>query len=706
MKKRILIDAHFPTQTRVVLLNKNNNIETVEYSSISKKQIKGNIYLAKVTRVEPSLQAAFIDYGDDKSGFLPFSEIHSDYYNILARDKDDQTLSWDELNPPEITSDDLSEMQYNTADENNIIDHDDIDINKVAKLIDEKIPSQFELDVAEHEVEKFSKDENNIHSKKNYKIQEAIKKGQILLVQATKDERGNKGASFTTHISLAGKYCVLMPNKAEQNGVSRKISSYEERKRLKEILSALMNDQTKKSSSVIARTAGIGHTSLEIKKDYEYLARLWNRIREATLKSKAPCFIHQEDGLILKTIRDMFDRDVKEVIVQGSEAFKICVKFVQDIMPNALDFVREYKQKIPIFTKFNVEDQLTKLYQPSVSLPSGGYIVINPTEALISIDVNSGKATGERNVEETALKTNLEAAREIARQAKLRDLSGLLVIDFIDMLSARNRKMVERSLREFLSKDKARIQTNNISSFGLLEMSRQRMRASFLEINSNICAHCSGKGIVRADEPNAMLILRTIENEIFDTDYDIINVYSIASSTIYLLNNKRVEIDFIEKKYSIKLNFIIDDKANSDSYSIEKIKLLNKHKKDVVEIKPALQEMHEEEKLVKSKEEAAKITAKPKQSKSRKSKKKATDIKQVDEKSNIQADKIPEKQENSEAKANKDKSTPVSITKTKEADNNIPKNAAQVKEKSSSNISRKKITRKKLNTKAKENVLN
>ena len=593
MKKRILIDANFPTETRIVLLDKNNNVEDVEYSSVNKKQIKGNIYLAKVTRVEPALQAAFVDYGDEKSGFLPFSEIHPDYYNILARDKKSDSPSWNELSPPEITSEDLMQTKEQNVGNEVIVDNDDIDISKIEKLVDEKIQSDFDIEVEDNEVESFSKEDVHSDTRKAYKIQEVIKKGQILLVQVTKEERGNKGVSLTTYISLAGKYCVLMPNKPLQNGISRKISNQDERKRLKDIINSLLSSKNKETSSVIARTAGVGHTSLEIKKDYEYLVKLWNRIREATLKANAPSFIHQEDGLILKTIRDMFDRNVKEVLVQGTVAFNICIKFVKDIMPYALNSIKEYKGTTPIFTKFNVEDQLAKLYQPIVQLPSGGYIVINPTEALISIDVNSGRATSERNIEEMALKNNLEAAREIARQVKLKDLSGLLVLDFIDMAEVRNRKIVERTLREFLSKDKARIQTSHISSFGLLEMSRQRLRPSFLEVNSNICLHCSGKGIVRADESNSMLILRTIENEIYNNNYDIVNIYGIASSMLYLLNNKREEISFIEKKYSIKLNFYIDKEATADSYSIEKIKLSEKNKSENIIKLPLLQDSSE-----------------------------------------------------------------------------------------------------------------
>ena len=590
MKKRIIIDANFPTETRVVLLDKNNNIENIEFSSSNKKQIKGNIYLAKITRIEPSLQAAFVDYGEEKSGFLPFSEIHPDYYQILSTDKKATMFAGNELKSPEITSEDLAEKN-NTNKFHELVESDEIDISAIEKMVDEKLQSDINIEADENEVDNCSKETSE--SEKQYKIQEVIKKGQILLIQAVKEERGNKGAALTTYISLAGKYCVLMPNKPFQNGISRKISNQDERKRLKKIISDLTLTRDNTTSSIIARTAGAGHTTLEIKRDYDYLAKLWNKIRETTLQSKAPCFIHQEDGIILKTIRDMFDRNVKEIIVQGSSSFKSCIKFMGDILPSQIKSVKEYKSKTPIFTKFGIEDQLIKLYQPIVYLPSGGYIVINPTEALISIDVNSGKATSERNIEEMALKTNLEAAREISRQARLRDLSGLLVLDFIDLGETKNRKILERSLWEFFSKDKARIQTSHISMFGLLEMSRQRLRPSFLEMNSNICSHCSGKGVVRADESNAMLILRTIENEIYNGKFDVVNVYGIASSIVYLLNEKRPEIAFIENKYSIKINFFIDRDATSDSYSVEKIKLSDKSKADEPSIRPALQDTSE-----------------------------------------------------------------------------------------------------------------
>ncbi len=571
MSKRIIIDAHFPNETRVVLLGNNNQVEELEYETSTKQQNKNNIYLAKITRIEPSLQAAFIDYGNNKHGFLSFDEIHPDYYNIPVSDQKISMSNLKEIVSPKITSEDLAEAAKPSA--YNLTDNEDIDLNAIQKLVDEKIQPELELDAAEIDIETLDEpSKQGDHSaQKQYKIQEVMKKGQILLVQLTKEERGNKGASFTTYISLAGKYCVLMPNKSLQNGVSRKISNYDERKRLKNIVSQITTSTAQ--HSVIIRTAGIHHTTLEIKRDYDYLVRLWNKIRSTTLKAIAPCFIHEEEGIIQKTIRDMYDHRVKEVTIQGNKAYQDALKFMCDILPDEVDRIKEYKGKTPIFTKFGVESQLATFYQPIIPLPSGGYIVINPTEALTSIDVNSGKATSEKNIEETALKTNLEAAKEISRQVKLRYLSGLIVIDFIDMYSLRNRKIIERSFKEFLSRDRAKIQTTKISNFGLMEMSRQRMRPSFLESNSSICVHCNGKGVVRSDESNSMLMLRTVENEIFKDNIDIVNVFAHPCSVIYLLNNKRQEIAFIEDKYGIKLNFYSDPNATSDSFSIEKVKL-------------------------------------------------------------------------------------------------------------------------------------
>ncbi|ABV73240.1 Ribonuclease E [Rickettsia canadensis str. McKiel] len=584
MNKKIIIDANFPTETRVVLLGQSNNIEDIEFQTTVRQQNKGNIYLAQVTRIEPSLQAVFIEYGMDKSGFLPFSEIHPNYYNLPASERNFPVNAFPEIALANITVEDDQEKPIAIYD--SLVDSEEIDLKTIEDLVESKLQSELNLEGADDIEIIQSGIDSNIPQYKQYKVQEVIRKNQILLVQVTKEERGNKCAAFTTYISLAGKYCVLMPNKGSQNGISRKISNVEERKRLKDILNKIVSGN---SYSVIVRTAGRGSSSLDLKKDYNYLVRLWNKIRKSTIKFPAPCFIHEEDSIIRKTIRDMCDHNVKEVVIQGQEAYDDAAKFMQDLLPSELSKLKAHKNKTPIFTQFQVEEQLVKLYQPVVTLPSGGYIVINPTEALISIDVNSGKSTSEKNIEETALKTNLEAAKAVAKQVKLRDLSGLIVVDFIDMSEAKNRKIIERSFKEFLSRDRARIQTGNISQFGLLEFSRQRLRSSFLETNSSICSHCNGKGVIRANDANAMLILRTIENEIFEERIDVINVFTNIASVIYLLNNKRAEIKFIEEKYNIKLNFYSDPNATSDSYSIEKVKLLKKNNNNVNSVKPVIQ---------------------------------------------------------------------------------------------------------------------
>ncbi|MGI4775723.1 MAG: ribonuclease E/G, partial [Janthinobacterium lividum] len=362
MSKKIIIDANFPNETRVVLLNSSNNIEDIEYETANKLQNKGNIYLAKITRIEPSLQAAFIDYGTDKSGFISFSEIHPNYYHIPISDQKSSINNLKEITPPKITQDDLTESKLAS---NSIIQvENELGIKDIERLVDEKILSDYNLEVAESDIENINSDKNDVSSNKHYKIQEVVKKGQVVLVQVTKEERGNKGASFTTFISLAGKYCILMPNKPSQNGISRKISNVEERKRLKDIISQLTSDLDQGSASIIARTAAVGHTTLELKRDYDYLARLWNKIREATLQSNAPCFIHEEEGIIQKTIRDMFDNNVKEMTIQGEKAFQAAHKFMREILPTEIAKIKDYENKIPIFTKFNIEDQLSSLYQP------------------------------------------------------------------------------------------------------------------------------------------------------------------------------------------------------------------------------------------------------------------------------------------------------------------------------------------------------
>ena len=546
MTKRILIDAVFQKETRVVKLDSKNNIEDIEYETANKNQIKSNVYLAKVIRIEGSLQAAFIEYSDGKSGFLPFSEINPDYYNIPQSDKS-TPVATDKVDNVDHVGNDVTF----THEEDN-----------------------------DHEIDKF--EDTSSHDEplyKRYKIQEVIKKGQIFLVQAQKEERGNKGASFTTYISLAGKYCVLMPNKIKNNGISRRVSSVDERRRLKSIIDKIIKSSSEESSahSIILRTAATGRSSYELKKDYDYLISLWNNIRETVLSAKAPAFIHVEDGIIQKTIRDFYDKEVSEVLVQGRVAYEQALEFMKNILPTDVSNVKQYNAKTPIFTRYGIEDNLMKLYQPIVNLPSGGYIVINPTEALISIDVNSGKSTAEHGIEATALKTNLEAVKEIARQSRIRDLAGLIVIDFIDMYEGSNRKSVEKSLKDHFHSDKAKTQISSISMFGLLEMSRQRLRASFLESNTVICNHCNGKGVVRADESNAMLILRTLENEIYKGSYAIVNIYAHLTAILYLMNYKRVEIKLIEDKYSIKVNLYQENNIGmtSDSFSIEKIKAVD-----------------------------------------------------------------------------------------------------------------------------------
>ena len=554
MQKKIAIDATYPNETRVVLLDKKGQIEEIEYETATKHQIKSNLYLAKVARVEPSLQAVFIDYGAEKNGFLPFSEIHPDYWNLPAEDKAKLKLSQaKELTPP-----DLDDVDGEVAAEKDLLMNPE---NSVA------IESNDDVEVVKDSIQNFYR---------QYQVQEVIKKGQVLLVQAQKEERGNKGASFTTYVSLAGKYCVLMPNCPDHSGISRRISNVDERKRLRKIISEIVADDNNIVASVIMRTAGIGHSSAEIKRDYDYLVRLWNNIREATLSSKAPAYIHAEDDIVKKAIRDVFDpNQVSEILVQGSEAYGKAVQFINMLLPSEAGKLVEYKDAVPIFTKFGLEDQLINLYQPIVSLPSGGYIVINPTEALTSVDVNSGKATAERNVEETATSTNLEAAQEVAKQMRLRDISGLVVIDFIDMYEEVNKRKVEKGLRDALGKDKARIQLGQISQFGLLEMSRQRLKPSFLEFNTAMCHHCHGKGLVRSDESNSMLIFRTIANEIAThkgkNKISTLNIFAGSKAVGYILNYKRDEVCFLEQSFSLKLNFYIDNAATADSFSIEKV---------------------------------------------------------------------------------------------------------------------------------------
>ncbi len=587
MTEKIIIDATIPKETRVCVLDKNKKIKIFEFESQYKKSLKGNIYLGEITRVEPSLQAAFVNFGEEKSGFLPFSEIAETYYNIPVKDQNltyiaDQTIltqknpNEENLSSKENTNEDLPGEDFDIEE--------DINLSKIESLVKNNQDPKIKIEEPDIDIERFTPKCKTFDKKNSYQIQDVIKKGNVVLVQILKDEKRNKGATVTTFISLAGKYCILLPNKGSHNGISKKIFSSKERDRIRNILNSLNSEKDKESASIIARTASMDKNYLDISKDYSYLIRLWNQIRDLTLKSNAPAFIHHEEDLLLRTVRDFFDKHISEIIIQGEEGHNKLKFLMEEILPDKSKFVKKYSKNTPIFIEYDIENQISLLYQSNVDLPSGGAIVIHPTEALISIDVNSGKFIHERNVEEMALKNNIEASKEIAKQTQLRNLSGLIVIDFIDMNLTYNRKLVERSLKEFFRYDKAKIQISKISEFGLLEMSRQRFRPSFLELNSDMCSYCNGKGLVRIGESNAMLILRTIKNEIFkEPSFSIkeINVLTHPTATLYILNNKREEIDFIEKEYKVKLNFHSDiNSLNSfESFSIEKLKyMINENK--------------------------------------------------------------------------------------------------------------------------------
>lgn len=577
MPKRILIDATHVEETRVALLE-NGRVQNYDSETWVKKQLKGNIYLAKVTRVEASLQAAFVDYGGERHGFLPFSEIHPDYYNIPTADKQEllrsirnqeraeESKEYDGIESDVMQgeeeviagkNDEPVEASLTTSNEGYRDSEDDV----ASKLSVEEIGGEEEADTAI----------KNPGVYKQYKIQEVIKRNQIILVQVDKEERGNKGASLTSFISLAGRFCVLMPNSLRKGGVSRKIGSIDDRRRLKKVISEL---RISEDAGIIVRTAGSGKSDKEIRDDYDYLASLWNQIREATLTSTAPAFIHEESSIIKRTMRDMYSDEVKEVLIDGEETYKAVKNFIQKVMPGHKGDIKHYKNKVPIFTRYKVEEQIAALFKAQVNLESGGSIVINPTEALISIDVNSGKSTGQRNVEETATNTNLEAAKEISRQLRLRDLSGLIVIDFIDMMEVRNRKAVENVLKNEFMDDRAKVQIGRISTFGLLEMSRQRMRASFLEVNTKVCHECNGSGNIKSTEMLAISLLRAIEDDVSrGAKCKVVEVSVATDVAIYILNYKRRPLSLIEERYAVKIVMKADNSLAGEQWRITKVKI-------------------------------------------------------------------------------------------------------------------------------------
>lgn len=702
MVKRMLIDTTHAEENRVVVIN-GNRLEEYDVETSTKKQIKGNIYLAKVTRVEPSLQAAFVDYGGNRHGFLAFSEIHSDYYQIpmadreamakaqtptikdadivednIGGDGDGEGSSEKEKKParsrsrrkprkdaakaeqndipdtekPEDTaaqaadgaSDDNSadadakndeqedakprrrrprnrrkksdEVEAaseaegngdNAADDSAQSAHDDDNSGNDdgpkgggnAAMSAEVAELSVDVEDAKHSTEGNGDDDEDIEDiggddtdefsdsvrpqmQKRYKIQEVIKRRQILLVQVVKEERGNKGAALSTFLSLAGRYCVLMPNTPRGGGISRKITNAKDRKRLKSILAEL---EIPGGMAVIVRTAGAERTKAEIKRDFDYLMRLWDRIRETTLQSQAPCLIYEEADLIKRSIRDLYARDVDEVLVEGDDGYRVAKDFMKMLMPSHAKRVQPYKdQGVPLFHRFQVESQLDAMLNPVVQLKSGGYIVINPTEALVAVDVNSGRSTRERNIEETAYKTNLEAAEELSRQLRLRDLAGLIVVDFIDMEDHRNQASVERKLKEAMRNDRARLQIGRISPFGLLEMSRQRLRPSLVESAFEVCAHCRGVGLVRSIESAALHLLRVIEEEGMRKRSGALTVHVASEVALYILNRKRDSLAEIEQRYGFTVMIFGDDSLISPDYRIERTRA----KKEDAEDAPAV----------------------------------------------------------------------------------------------------------------------
>jgi ribonuclease E len=558
--KIILIDSAHREETRVALLE-NGILQDFDRESISVKQIKGNIYLAKIIRVEASLQAAFVDYGCERHGFLPLSDIHPDYFQI---DESEKKKISEDTKIAQNNNDDEQNFQSEKNDDRG--EYNDSSITTGAYSV-------------EDEAESFRGNIYNVHKK--YNIQDVIKQGQLILVQATKEERGNKGASMTTYISLAGKYCVLMSNTPNKGGVSRKVENFRDRKVLKAILSEMNVPQ---DCSVILRTAGVGKKPDEIKRDYEYLNRLWESIKEAAKSSSAKTFIHAEDDVIKRCIRDVYNEEVSEVVVEGKSAFETVSSFVKLIMPSANHNVKFYNERVPLFNKYRVEQQISALYEKNISLPSGGSIVIDITEALVSIDVNSGRSTKERAIEDTAFNTNMEAAKEIAKQLRLRDLAGLIVIDFIDMYDQRNRRNVERTLRDELQNDRARIQIGRISVFGLLEMSRQRLGASLFETITEPCKHCSGTGYTRSVEVIAINILRAVRYSCADKQAGVIYVYTTPEVISYMMNYKKNEIIDAEKSYHVHIFMHTSDEVGSSGFNIRKRKSLSEEERREIEM--------------------------------------------------------------------------------------------------------------------------
>ena len=633
----MLIDATHAEETRVVVVE-GNKVDEFDFESLNKRQLSGNIYLAKVTRVEPSLQAAFVDYGGNRHGFLSFAEIHPDYYQIPVADREaliaeeeayaktleeeanlaQQKKSRIRKRKPKVIAEEadsdisISSDVIEKSDENveilNVTENQDSSNPNSITDNEEVSDSPIDLDLKNNsEINVESDDEANSDSEiesvadddieeevrprkprpRRYKIQEVIKVRQILLIQVVKEERGNKGAALTTYLSLAGRYCVLMPNTARGGGISRKITNVQDRKKIKEITSEL---DVPKGAGLIVRTAGAKRNRDDILRDYEYLMRQWTQIRDVTLESIAPTQIYAEGDIIKRSIRDLYNNDIDEIIVDGERGYEAAKAYMTMLMPTHVKRVKQYKNKMPLYARYQVENYLGGMFNPTVQLKSGGYIVIGVTEALVAVDVNSGKATKESSIEKTALKTNLEAADEVARQLRLRDLAGLIVIDFIDMEERRNNIAVEKRMKDKLKSDRARIQVGRISGFGLMEMSRQRLRPGMLEATTKECPHCLGTGLVRSDDSQALSILREIEEEaIRKRTKEILATVPVGISN-YLMNHKRENIALIESQYGISIIIEASSSMVGTDYELEKRKTTSRIIADVFDM-PTAREM-------------------------------------------------------------------------------------------------------------------
>ena len=642
-KNKMLIDAAHPEETRVVVL-RDGRVEEFDYESATRRPLRGNIYLAKVTRVEPSLQAAFIEYGGNRHGFLAFSEIHPDYYQIPVADR--ERLLAEEAarhssagdDGDDVDDDDRDDDYGDEVDDDQEIDANDVEANAdaaddeddddgdadvdagvsaptgravsalevivgadriAATVADDDGDGEGEPDAdgdgendgedGDHRAARAGnadpgEDDGSVESvgsedaleelprrsrrlRRQYRIQEVIKRRQIILVQVVKEERGNKGAALTTYLSLAGRYTVLMPNMARGGGISRKITNVADRKRLRKIAAEL---EVPSGQGLIIRTAGAARNKAEIKRDFEYLQRLWENVRDLTLKSSAPTLVYEEGDLIKRSIRDLYSKEIGEVLVAGDEAYKDAKTFMRMLMPSHAKNVRAYKEPEPLFSRYRIERQLNAMFSPFVGLPSGGYVVINQTEALVAVDVNSGRSTREHSIEETALGTNLEAAEEISRQLKLRDLAGLIVIDFIDMEERRNNRSVERRLKDCLKHDRARIQVGRISHFGLLEMSRQRLRTGVVEGSTSQCPHCQGTGVIRSIESVALSILRALEDAFMAGSEGDLTANTSVGAALYILNQKREYILDLQERYGATVTVTGDERLQGANFTIER----------------------------------------------------------------------------------------------------------------------------------------